>query len=356
MRTHKLLICFAMISLGILACVDTIDIELPLAEGGRLVIEGSVERGPDEYLIRASVRRTAQRVQEIVLELETADIFLLLNEEEVLELPNNEEVRMSIDSFHNQLGATPTTARFRIRAVLPNGQVYESEDQQVLNPPSGGKLEINLLEREELNSAGILFQEEYVELFVSTPLQNDQAEQLSLLWEVSGMFEFREVAWTNDPGFFPAICYVPVEASPDEISVISATDASGPFLSQFKLTEIEANSRFQSGYYFTVLQKALDIQAAEYWKQVAASIRREGTIFDPPPGRVISNIRNPRNPSDEVLGYFFAAGIDTLRYLATPEETGEQLHTCVVEPRHPVCCDCLETFFYGSTNKPHYWD
>lgn len=354
MNTYRFLV-FVIIIVAT-ACVDTIDLQLPEAEGGRLVIEGSIERGPDEYQIRASVRRTAQEVVDIVLELEEADIFLMMNGAEVLELANDQSAFVVVDSFHSQYGSTPATAQFQIRVVLPDGKSYTSDAQQILDSPSGSSLEIDLVERPEVNDAGILFEEEYVEVFVNTPLRNDRGNQLSFLWEVSGMYAFTEIAWTNDPGFFPAVCYVPVSAPPDEISVISAADVSGEFLSAFKIAETHADYRFQTGYYFTALQKTLDINAAEYWKQVAASIRQDGTIFDTPPGQILSNIHSEQNPEEEVLGYFFAAGIDTVRYFATPHETGLQTHLCVVSPGEPVCCDCLGTFFNGSKSKPSYWD
>ena len=338
------------------ACIDTIEIELPQGEGGRLVIEGSVERGPDFYLIRSSVRRTAQDIRDVVLNLETADIFLLLNDQEVLSLANNEAEMIEINAFHDQYGSDPTSARFGLRVILEDGRIFESEQQQVLDSSPASNLEIKLIERELLNDAGIFVQQSYVELLVNTALKNDQGEALSYLWEVSGVYEFPEIAWTDDPGFFPTTCYVPVTPPPDEINVVLASKLNGEELKAYKIAETEADFRFISGYYYTVLQKALDEKAANYWEQVATNISREGTLFDPPAGQIESNIRNINDAQDEVLGYFYAAGIDTLRYFASPDETGNQLHPCAIEPGTPLCCDCLSTLFNSSRNKPPYWD
>lgn len=338
------------------ACIDTIEIELPQGEGGRLVIEGSVERGPEFYSIRSSVRRTAQDIRDVVLQLETADIFLLMNDQEVLSLRNNVSEWIDITAFHDQYGSDPSNARFGLRVILEDGRVFESEEQKVLETSPTSALEINLIERELLNDAGIFVEQEFVELMVNSDLRNDQGEALSYLWEVSGVYEFPEVAWTDDPGFFPSTCYVPVSAPPDEINVILASKANGEQLRSFKIAETEADFRFITGFYYTVLQKTIDEKTASYWEKVATNISREGTLFDPPAGQIESNIRNVDDAQDEVLGYFYAAGVDTLRYFASPDETGNQLHPCSIEPATPLCCDCLSTLFNSTLNKPPYWD
>jgi len=338
------------------ACIDTIEIELPQGDGGRLVIEGSVERGPDNYLFRASVRRTAQDIRDVVLKLEAADIFLLMNGQEILSLRNNEGELIDINTFHDQYGADPRNANFGLRVILEDGRIFESEEQKILSPSPASSLEVNLIERELLNDAGIFVQQEYVELLVNSALKNDQGEALSYTWEVSAVYEFPEVAWTDDPGFFPSTCYVPVSSPPDEINVILASKVNGEELNNYKIGETEADFRFITGYYYTVLQKTIDEKTATYWEQVATNISREGTLFDPPAGQIESNIRNINDEQDEVLGYFFAAGVDTLRYFARPDETGNQLHPCTLEPGTPLCCDCLSSLFNSTLNKPHYWD
>jgi len=337
-------------------CVDTIDIKLPDNVGGRLVIEGSVERGPDAYLFRASVRRTAQDIRDIVLKLEQADISLIMNDEEVLFLENNEPLTVNIDSFHTQYGAQPSSAQFRIRAVLEDGRIFESTNQQVLSPSRFSSLDIKMNERLIVNSAGILVEEEFLELLVNTALENDQAEKLSFVWEVSGVYKFEEVAWTDDPAFFPATCYVNVPAPPNEVNVLLATDIGGEVLEKHKIAETVVDFRFVSGYYYSVLQKTVDVNAGRYWEQVAANIGREGTLFDPPAGRIETNIRNIEDEQDEVLGYFYAAGIDTVRYLTTPGETGNQRHPCSLDPTLDFCCDCIANIFNSSLSKPSYWD
>ncbi|MDW3648512.1 MAG: DUF4249 family protein [Bacteroidia bacterium] len=338
------------------ACIDTIEIDLPESDGGRLVIEGSVERGPDAYVIRVSVRRTGQDIRDIVLKLEEADIFLIMNDEEVLPLINNEAQLIEIRSFHFRHGADPASANFRIRVRLKDGRVFESEDQKILDPAASSSLAVNMSERSLVNDAGILIQEDYVELSVNTALRNDLGEELSYLWEVSGVYEFREVAWTDDPGFFPSTCYVPVSSPPDEINVILASELSGDSLSNHKIAETEADFRFVTGYYYTVLQKTIDEKTAKYWNQVAVNISRDGTIFDPPAGQIEGNIRNINDEQDEVLGYFYVAGVDTLRYLTIPDETGNQRHPCAIEPRQPLCCDCLASLVNSTLIKPRYWD
>ena len=119
--------------------------------------------------------------------------------------------------------------------------------------------------------------------------------------------------------------------------------------------ETQADHRFYSGFLFTVVQRALDATASDYWQQIKSAIEREGTIFDVPPGSVNTNIRSLSAGAPEVLGYFYGTSVDTLRKLATRKETGEQSHLCRFQLLESPCCSCLDLLF-SSLEKPPYWE
>ena len=266
-------------------CLDTIELDLPANPTGRTVIEGSVQRSEDDYVFRAAVRRTVEVVGELVFELEQADISILLNDQSVLSLANNEEVRANIEQFHTDYGGEPESALFKLSAKLGDGRTIESEPQKILEPPRNSTLEVGLETRLVTNSADNIVDASFVELFINSPLVNGRGERLSYLWEVTGVYRFPEIAWTENPFWFPNICYIPVRATLNQVNVVSSADINSNELKRYKINERSAGFQYHAGYYYTVILKAIDTNAAEYWKQVAASIKRDGTLFDTPPGK-----------------------------------------------------------------------
>ncbi len=340
------------------SCIDTIELDLPVTSVGRVVVEGSVYRSPDYYVFRAAARRTVQIIDDLVFETDDASLAILFNDEEILSLQHDEEVRISINQFHQDFGGSPENANFRLRVITSDGRTLESDDQSILDPPSRTTtLETRLINRLVANEQEFISEQDFVELLINSPLINDKGERLSYLWEVSGVYRFPEIAWSDDPLWFGKTCYVPVDPRLNQVSVVSNADLNVDQLSQYKIEERLADSKFHAGFYYTVVLKAIDVSAAEYWKEVAASITREGTLFDTPPGMIRTNFRNVNDGSDQqVLGYFYAAGIDTVRHLATPEATGYQKHLCRPTNAAEVpCCSCLEGFRNASIVKPPYW-
>ena len=105
--------------------------------------------------------------------------------------------------------------------------------------------------------------------------------------------------------------------------------------------------------------------AYNYWNQISQVIDRDGNMFEPPAGRILSNFRNVEDNSqaENAYGYFFATQIDTSRLYVAPEDVGAPTAYCpwpVAQisspgscPRFP-CCDCL--LENGSQlSKPTYW-
>ena len=209
-------------------------------------------------------------------------------------------------------------------------------------------------ERPELNELENIVDRGYVKVFVNANLVNSDAERVSLRWDISGVYRFPEIPWTDNPFIFINTCYVDVKNPFNEIDIVNGVDIDGNEVREFEIFEMEADFRFASGFYFTLIQKAIDNEAAAYWQEVKRAIVREGTIFDAPAGQIRSNIIQTEGPAEEVVGYFYTAGIDTIRHSVTREESGNQRHLCGLFMAHETCCDCL-LIPNSSYEKPHYW-
>ncbi len=338
------------------SCLDTIDVQLPANVAGRIVVEGSVQRSSQDYAIRAAVRRTVQLTDD-AFDLEPAEIMLLANDRVVAPLANDQVWKVAISEFHSQFGGNPNTTIFSLRVITSDGRTLESSNQQIIDPPQNASLEVNLIVRPELNLSENIVDLDFIELLINTPLVNAEGKRVSFLWDVSGVFRFPEQVWTDNPFFLPDICYVYQPSLKNKVSVVSSADINGDHLSGFKIHETRADFKFHSGYYYTVLLKSVDVSTAEYWKEIEASLTREGTLFDAPPGKIRSNIVNVNDPDDEsIVGYFYSAGIDTVRFLATPNQTGFQRHLCnPLDSMEVPCCNCLEGFRNSTLERPHYW-
>lgn len=344
----------ALILLLNTGCIDTIEVDLPSDGSQRLVIDGVVERSPDIYRFFVRISTTSELGEELIASEVRADIQLVLNGIPVRSLTNAIADTISIEEFHQLYGGSPEEATFNIGVTLPDGSEYESVTQKVLENPVGSDIKLNYVTRQELNDVDNIVERGYVKVQISTPVINARQERVSLRWDVYGVYRFPEVAWTEDPFFFPKTCYVRDFLPVNKVKVLKSTSVRTDFVDGFEVAELDADHRFASGYYFTVIQKSISDDAAIYWDQVRQSISRGGTIFDSPVGAVKSNISQIGGDSREALGYFYTAGIDTLRHLSTRDETGGQLHLCAFQTVSEACCDCL-ILVNSTLDKPSYW-
>jgi hypothetical protein len=64
----------------------------------------------------------------------------------------------------------------------------------------------------------------------------------------------------------------------------------------------------------TIEQLALSANAYRYYRLVAEQSQNTGTLADSPPAPLSGNVRNPADPSENVVGYFSAASVSTFYY------------------------------------------
>ncbi len=64
-----------------------------------------------------------------------------------------------------------------------------------------------------------------------------------------------------------------------------------------------------NGYLVQVQQYSLSPEAFAFWKLVEQQQALDGSIFDPPPDRIRSNVRNVDDPGEHVLGFFTVSDV-----------------------------------------------
>ncbi len=73
-------------------------------------------------------------------------------------------------------------------------------------------------------------------------------------------------------------------------------------------------------YSILVKQYGLTREGYEYWLNVKRNTENLGTLFDPQPSQVSSNIRPVNNPGEPVLGFFSASSEQEKRIFISPNE------------------------------------
>ncbi len=351
---QNIIISLLFISISNFACLDSIELAVPGDRQGRLVIEGSVLKA-NFFHVRVAVSRTFRNQDVILLPDESPIINLRIDGTNALSLKNNVEERISVDDFYELYGAA-SNSLFSVEVIMPDGTKYSSSGERIIPNPEPVKLEVDHILRPELNSEKNIVNQEYVELFASGQLNNQNDEKVSLRWDVTSAFEYREIPCSEGP-FQSRSCYVSLLNHRNEINVLLANRTEQMEVSRLKIAQERADHRFFYRYYFNVVQRSLSDRAAIYWDQIAAGISREGTIFDVPSGKVEGNIKNEDNPEEEVLGYFYVSDIDTIRYRVAPSESGYQGHQCrsFELTRPSFCCNCAATYGAETLRKPSYW-
>lgn len=352
---HRLKLFFFLGCAGALsACLDEISIDLPDESAGRLVIDGVVERSPDVYRFLVSVSRTQSLEAPVFLPEENVLISVLLNDSVIFDLPNGVPEQMPLEQFHSRYGIVDQEDLFNIRVVTGNGDRFESVGQSILQSPGMGSVSFELTEREELNDLENLVKRSYVKIKVNTPVINQNGDRLAMIWNASGVYAFVEGECTTDIYGSPRTCYVTERFNGTIPQVLQGAEVRGDQVEGFEVFETTASPQFAIGYYLTLVRRTVNGEAGLYWNEVRRSQQREGTIFDPPSGAIRSNIHQIDGQATDILGYFYTAGIDTLRQKGTRETGGSIRMPCAADPSALGCCYCLE-LAGSSFQKPPYW-
>lgn len=354
MQSRSILI-FGLFIFSMLACLDEIDVALPHDASGRLVIEGVAEQSRDFYRFLVTVSRTRTLSNQVFTIDNSAAITLLLNEAEIFSLPNGREFLIEKQEFEGIYGNTADPYLFNIRVETADGNIYESKPQSILVPPASGSISYELDERTELNELENLVDRSYIKIKVNTPVINPEGRRVSMVWSATGVYAFVEGECTTDPYGSPRRCYVTENFGRSIPHVLQGNEINGDYVEGFEILETTASPQFTVGYYLTLVRKTISLESGKYWDQVRQSQQREGTIFDSPVGAIASNIRQLNGDPSAVLGYFYTAGIDTLRQFGTREDGGSLILPCAARPGSFGCCDCRELPF-STTEKPPFWE
>lgn len=238
-----------------------------------------------------------------------------------------------------------------ILEVIANGQTYTSSPQTMPASYPLPTVRADLINKESINASGNLVLEKFVNINLTGIVDQD----FKSLYRINGEYEFMEF---NPPSTALKTCYVLENIDNNTIKILSAKDQRTDQIDRFSLLDVPFDARFVRLYAFKVSQYALSETTLSYWKKINQISNTGQNIFDAPPGKIIGNIKNTNNPSDEVLGNFTLGAVsDTIIFTNMVRLGGVVTDICQVRfnsPRPRACIDCLVLPF-STTIKPSYW-
>jgi len=105
------------------------------------------------------------------------------------------------------------------------------------------------------------------------------------------------------------------------ISIATSVKLSDDVISNFPFYLLARPSeKYLIRYSILVKQNVLTVEAYNYWQQLQKNTEKIGTLFDPQPSQILSNVQNVDNPDEPVLGYFNAGITDEKRIFVSVAE------------------------------------
>lgn len=208
---------------------------------------------------------------------------------------------------------------YHIQVSLPDGERYESIPEKL--PLITGDDEVrHTIEREEYTDGdGVVAERYFVRIFVSHSLP-PVADPVYLKWHVEEVYVLSPTDFPDPFNSVPPSCYISQQIDPQRIVLFTTEDVQTRSIPDLLVANRLVDPTFLERHYFTTYQSSLTREAYEYWRKVNIVANQNGSIFDPPPARVIGNIVNVDDRDEEVHGYFQAVNQEYKRFFLLPDD------------------------------------
>ena len=196
--------------------------------------------------------------------------------------------------------------QYRLRIRTSGGQEYASAYVPVKATPP-------------IDSVNWQTSDEGLQLYVNThdPAGNTRYYrwEFAETWEFTTPFALSFVyrkGREEFPGENTSTCWT--TTSSRNIVLGTSTLLSEDVIYQYPLLLLPPTSaKHQVRYSILVRQFALTREGYDYWQNLKRNTENLGTLFDPQPSQVSSNIRSVNNPEEPVLGFFSAYSVQEKR-------------------------------------------
>ena len=343
-------------------CLEAIDIDTPPNIQESLVIQGKLVVGRPahaEVLISKLFTFSADSRQPV----NARSVILFDEDGNKIELEDQGQGRYALEiptdhpSFKVELGRS-----YGVEVNTFDNRTFESGMELADPVPRMDEVEFRFVEREIIDHQGISKIQKYLLYTVNTPLRPAGAgDRVRLGWEYQHTFKINDTPYQQSVE--QKVCYVTENLNVVDVNVIDAAALAADYLDDYELLEVTVGRVYGEGLYLRVIQESLTETAYDYFDQVAENTGRTGNMFEAPPGKVVTNIRNIADDTDEAFGFFYVTQQDTIHKYVDPELVGSPPAYCpppnglLNESGNcvdPICCDCAGVS-NSTTVKPDYW-
>lgn len=351
----KILLLVSGVFLLFISCEDNISLDIPDGGQGRLVVLAELTLGTPSR-IRVELSRAAAFRPGAMPEAERGAQVQLRDQHGGLVPLAETEAGLYELSIPQSAGIEVRTGRsYQLDINTADGAHYTSAWEPIHAVPRAESLSFSIVERQVLNESNVIETQPFLEFSITTPLRaRPGAEKVRLRWEAKGVARFIEL---TPPG--PAltkVCYVSEPLNTGSVMTFSGSGGTERLVN-YPLLEKPLDWHFSRGYYLTIYQYSISKGSYEFWSRLGKTIDRDEGLFEPPAGPVASNIKNTADPEEEVLGYFTASAVDTIRLRIGAGEAGAPGQLCdgmSYFEAYDFCRDCL-LLPRSTTTKPDYW-
>lgn len=379
-------IILILLLLVLTACVEEYWPDLDNKYQRLLVVEGNITNDPGPYTLQLSMSTSVDNPTFQTLSGYEAIISDNLGNSENLTEVEPGTYQTAIDGIRGIVGR-----EYRITIFSPDGKTYQSDFEELKQPVAIDSVYVEL-EYEEY--ADYPYDMPGYQFLLNTHIANDNVSYY--LWKLEQTYEYHAdfliFFWYNGQlhdfpnHYLYNVCWT--TNSVNQIFTESTYGLTEPVLNNFPLNYVSFDTRELSvRYSLLVEQFTISEQAQEFWKNVKEQNTSGGELYSTMPFQVRGNLYNVNDPNETVLGYFFAAGVDTKRifidrpgyplkmYYPECELTSVDYEAygwmfLSNDPNewpiyvtmdaggsrarpNPDCLDCRENG--GTTNKPEFW-
>ena len=230
------------------------------------------------------------------------------------------------------------------------GESYESDEETLQPAPEVDTMYIDRYQEVTVSENGGDIVRQFWQIILETETTNDAATYLQ--WKYDGLTQI----------FFGANypCWFDHEGPENFLNVLAVEDQVAGTTIKHQLIVLGKDATYEN-YNLYLKQYALNKNSYQYWETIQQDREQTGTLFDAPPAQNKSNLFNPNNSKDVVLGYFVVAGETRYTYAFNKFRIPILLNNpfsqfwpeCTERPRPQTCFDC--TNFGGDPNRPEHW-
>jgi hypothetical protein len=339
------------LSLFAIACLDQIELKNQKFSTRVVILQGRLVQASGGTSVSVSLTFTGVLTgTELEAHISGAKVSLINEKGQSWPLTENLNARLYSAKIpqNNTAFLLKAGHQYHIRAALIDGRVYESNPEPLMPGPKLEKVIYKYVLKNIIDRQGFVTQDTFVRYSVFTSLKTEpEAPKANLRWEFHVVYKLTDHK--------NKICYNYEPQRSDQVYLYNGSLLNLDRLDEHSVLDVFYEFKFAEGYHIKHVQESLSPGALQYWSEVKKLAERNGNMFDSPPGTISTNIRNIKDPTDRVFGYFYATSQDTLPMFITPKEMGYPPLFCA-DPNSisKICENCLNQHF-STLVKPKFW-